>query len=86
MISPMTEIVIGVKQFHTDFKKISERARRGTSFLVVRHRTPLFRIEPATTRAPEKKKNTLKDLEKIHFRKGNDPNLSKKIDRLVYGL
>lgn len=82
----MAEIVIGVKQFHADFKKIAERARRGTSFLVVRHRTPLFRIEPPLPRTTRKKKYTLKDLEKIHFYTGNDTSLSKNIDRVIYGV
>lgn len=86
MINSMAEIVIGVKQFHAEFKQIAERAQRGTSFLVVRHRTPLFRIEPVIARTAQKKKYTLKDLEKIHFRTGNDPDLSKKIDRIVYGV
>ncbi|MBI4359998.1 MAG: hypothetical protein HY564_02810, partial [Candidatus Jacksonbacteria bacterium] len=77
--------VIGVKQLHTDFKKITEQARRGKSFLVVRHRTPLFRIEPPVSRDKKKKKYTLEDLEKIHFT-GKDRFLSKKIDRIVYGI
>ena len=84
MINSMAEIVIGVKQFHTDFKQIAERAQRGTSFLVVRHRIPLFRIEPIAKK-PQKKKYTMKDFEKIRFT-DKDPDLSKHIDRIVYGV
>lgn len=81
----MPETVIGVKQFHLEFKKITEQARRGKSFLIVRHRAPLFRIEPPVSKEQKKKKYTLRDLESIHFT-GKDRDLSKKIDRIVYGV
>lgn len=79
----MAEIVIGVKQFHTDFTHIAELARRGKSFLVVRHRTPLFRVEPPLEQKAKGKVHTLQDLANIRL-KDKDPNLSKHIDRLLY--
>lgn len=75
--------IIGVKQLYRELPKIARAAKRGQSFLVVKHATPLFRIEPILPARP--KKYTLKDFEKIQFR-GGDPDLSKNIDKILYGV
>ena len=77
--------IIGIKQLYTGLKDITEQARRGQSFLVVKNSKPAFRIEPPDEQPQRKKKYTLKDLEKITFRSG-DPDLSKKVDEIVYGV
>ncbi len=75
--------IIGIKKLHQDLTKISLAASRGESFIVVKHAKPVFRIEPAY--ASLKKKYTLQDFKKIRF-KSKDRNLSKKVDRIVYGV
>lgn len=74
--------IIGVREFHQNFKKVAMAAKRGTRFIVTAHRTPVFRIEPMEKREP---KYTLKDLMDIRFH-DPDRNLSKKIDEIVYDL
>lgn len=71
--------IIGVKQFHKEFKNIARDTRRGKSFLVMKRSEPLFRVEPVAQR-PQK---SMADLFKIHFK--GDKNLSKNIDKILYG-
>ena len=79
------EEFIGVKQLYTDFQKISKRVQKGESFIVMKHSTPLFRLVPYQKVNQEKRPYTLKDLQKLQFRSG-DKDLSKKVDRIVYGV
>ena len=73
---------IGVKELHHNLKKVVRATQRGTSFIVTKHRKPIFRIEPVD----EKKfKYTLEDLADIRF-STDDPDLSKKVDEIVYGI
>ena len=74
---------IGIKQFHKDLSKITRAVMRGHSFLILKHATPVFNVTPASPPAP--KKYTLQDLFSIRFKSG-DKNLSKKIDKIVYGI
>lgn len=64
-------------------KGVTKASKRGVSFLVMTNTTPAFRIEPAEE--VNTKKYTLKDLMSIRFRSG-DKNLSKKVDKIVYGI
>lgn len=73
---------VGVKEFRQNMKKIARATRRGKTFVVTSHKEPLFKVGPVSE---DEKNYTLKDFEKISFR-SNDPNLSKKIDEIVYGL
>ena len=73
---------IGVKQLHQQLDKITRETRQGTSFVVLKHTTPLFRIEPIN---PIQKKYTLDDFKKLQFHSG-EKNLSKNIDKIVYGI
>lgn len=69
---------IGIKQLHRELGRIAKEVRRGSSFLVVKRREPVFRIEPV-----EKGPYTLSDIRRAKFR--GDRRTSKKIDRIVYG-
>ncbi len=74
--------IIGVREFHGNFKKIAQATQRGASFIVTAHHVPIFRIEPIQKKA----RTTLwDDIKDIHF-SHDDPNLSKKIDEIVYDL
>lgn len=75
------ETTIGIKQLHLSIPKITRATNRGTSFVVMRHTKPLFRIEPLRQ---SQKKYTLRDLGKLHY-KDKDRRLSTHIDRILYG-
>jgi len=74
--------IIGIKKLHQQLPHIADAAVRGESFIVMRHAQPMFRIEPIRDIA---RKFTLKDFQKIRFR-SRDKNLSKKVDRIAYGI
>ena len=75
--------IIGVKQLYRNLGVIAKRTRKGESFVVMKHTTPLFRVVPYEEDA-ESKPYTLGDLMQLQFRSG-EKNLSKKIDKIVYG-
>jgi antitoxin (DNA-binding transcriptional repressor) of toxin-antitoxin stability system len=75
--------IIGIKELHKQLKEISEKVLRGESFLVVKNSKPVFRIE--SVKQSVIPRYTLKDLKKAQF-KGQDKNLSKKIDKIVYNI
>jgi len=75
--------IIGIKQLHKDLSRIAEKIRKGQSYIVVKNSKPVFRLEPMEE--VFEPKYTFKDLEKIKF-KSKDRNLSKKIDKIVYGV
>ncbi len=75
----MDSKIIGVRELHRNFKAIANQALKGRSFTVMRNTKPIFRIEPVTPN----KKYTLADLSKISFQ--GDRNLSKNIDKILYG-
>ena len=79
----MEPILIGINQLHKELTKVTRATQRGRSFLVMKHAKPMFRIEPAT--APQAKKYRLSDLLALQFH-GDDKNLSKNIDKIVYGV
>lgn len=81
-MSKATEKVIGVRELVRNAKSVSRQTRKGVSFVVMRNREPLFRVEPVTERRG--KKYTKKDLFSLQFRSG-DKNLSKRIDEILYG-
>ena len=76
--------MIGVKQLHKDLKKISQRTLRGESFIVMKHTKPLFLLIPYE-KNEEEKPYTLKDFARLQ-RKTGEKNLSKQIDRIIYGI
>ncbi|MDP2630695.1 MAG: hypothetical protein Q8P56_04775 [Candidatus Uhrbacteria bacterium] len=77
----MEPALIGVKHLQTRFKDVARAAQKGQSFLVMKHTTPLFRIEPVSKKKDAK--YTIDDLMSLRF-KSHDPNLSKKIDEYMY--
>lgn len=77
--------IIGVKQLYKQLRQVSQATLRGQSFLVVRNSKPVFRIEPIEPMA--EKKYSLKDFKKLQFRMPEkDRNLSRKIDKIIYGV
>lgn len=74
--------IIGIKQLYRQLKQISQAALGGKSFLVVRNSKPVFMIEPI--KEARQKKYTLEDFKKMQFR-SKDKNLSKHIDKILYG-
>lgn len=73
--------IIGIRELHQNLKRISNAAMRGKIFTVVRNSKPVFRIEPIVQ--SNRGKYTLADLAKIRFK--GDKNLSRNIDRILYG-
>jgi antitoxin (DNA-binding transcriptional repressor) of toxin-antitoxin stability system len=81
----MAYTIIGIKQLHKELTQITKKVSRGESFLVMKHSTPVFRIEPENTAGA--KKYTLDELLGTRFKfKTKDKNLSKKVDEIVYGV
>ncbi len=82
------ENIIGVKQLREQLPKIAQAAKRGQSFLVMRHHETLFRIEPPTPQRSSQSLNTGERLIKAfkHLKFSGSKNLSKQIDHIVYGI
>lgn len=76
--------IIGVKQLYKKLGTIANRTRKGESFVVMKHTTPLFRLVPYEE-TTERRPYTLKDFASLQ-RKTGEKNLSKQIDRIVYGV
>ncbi len=74
--------IIGIKELQTRLKYYTDEAIKGKSFTVVRNTRPVFRLEPIHDQT--QKKYTLDDVKKITFKSKKD--LSKSIDRIVYGV
>ena len=74
--------IIGMKELQNSLSRVTREVDAGRSFIVLKHARPAFRIEPMPSR--EKKTHTLADLYDIRFKTG-DRNLSKKVDRILYG-
>lgn len=75
--------IIGIKQLHKELKRISQRARQGESFLVVKNSKAVFKIEPIEPIS--EKRYTLEDFKKLQFETA-DKKLSEHIDEIVYGV
>ncbi len=75
------EQIIGIKQLHTQLRKISQETLKGRSFIVVKNSRPVFRIEPISD--SKEKKYNFSDLKGLQFQ-CSDKNLSKKIDKIMY--
>lgn len=80
---------IGVKQLHKDLGRIIRRIKRGERILVMKHARPALVITPYEAAEllpqPSKKYYTLDDIRKLQT-KGGDKDISKKVDRIVYGV
>ena len=74
---------IGVRELHRNMKRISERVSHGGSFVVMKSSRPVFRIEPIERK--RERKYTWEDLEKFQFT-GFEKDLSKKVDKILYGV
>lgn len=77
--------IIGIKELHRNLKRVADAALKGASFTVVRDSRPVFHIEPAHPNiSPGKKRRTMEDFFALAVKTG-DPDLSKKVDDIVYG-
>lgn len=79
----MQDQIIGIKQLQTHLKQLTQQVQAGCSFIVVKNSKPVFRIEPID--GQQVGRYTLADLKRLQFRSGQK-NLSKSIDRIVYGV
>ncbi|MEK7649202.1 MAG: hypothetical protein AAB400_04825 [Patescibacteria group bacterium] len=79
----MNDQIIGIKQLQTHLKHLTQQVQEGSSFVVVKNSKPVFRIEPIE--GAKTKRYTLTDLKKLQFRSGTK-NLSKSIDKIIYGV
>lgn len=75
--------IIGIRELLRNSKAISLETKRGASFVVAKNNEPLFRIEPMNNQP--KGKYTLEDLLSIRFH-SKEKNLSKNIDKILYGI
>ena len=75
--------IIGIKQLYRQLKQVSDAALQGKSFLVVKNSKPIFRIEPLEQKG--QKKYSLEDFKKLQF-ETRGKNLSKEVDKIVYGI
>lgn len=84
--------IIGVKQLREHMPQIAKQAQKGQSFVVMRHQKILFRLEPPEFFDEPQQIHTsgrrlAQELKKIQFSDPTgDKNLSKNIDKIVYGL
>ena len=77
----MAEKLIGIKELHKNLKSVSEEAKRGQHFLVIKNSRPAFRIVPLE--ANKIPKYTLDSLKKLQFN-SRHKNLSKNVDNILY--
>lgn len=91
---------ISQKQLYSNFKSVSDEVQAGTTFIVVKYSKPAFKISPLDgNTAVQKKKYTMKDLDKFVFKSkkkssliedfsdlqfSDDKNLSQNIDNILY--
>lgn len=80
----MAPKTITVRELHNSLPKIAARVAKGQSYVVTRYAKTLFRIEPDVPVEKEKKTYTLDDILAIKFKGGK--NLSRDIDKVVYGI
>ncbi len=79
----MAHQIIGIKELHKNLKRVADAAVKGASFTVVRDSRPVFNVEPVGTEA--RPGGSMEEiLERLRFSSG-DKNLSKNIDKIVYG-
>lgn len=79
----MQPTTIGIKELHGQLGKVAAATKRGGSFLVMRHQTPVFRIEPVTD--AQKKTYTLGDIASLMFH-SKHRTLSAEVDAAAYGV
>ena len=77
--------IVGIKQLHIDLKSIPERIENGEEFIVVKNSKPVFKIVSLqASQQSAKKKFVPLDFSDIQF-SSNDKDLSKNIDKILYG-
>ena len=80
----MADEIIGIKELHRNLKRVADAAQKGASYTVVRDSKPVFRIEPVGD-GPRRGGSTMREiLKRLEF-SDKDKNLSRNIDKIVYG-
>jgi len=79
----MADSIIGIKELHRNLKRVADAAVKGKSFTVVRDSKPVFRIEPVGVE-PRGGGTMREILKRLEF-SDKDRNLSRNIDKIVYG-
>lgn len=79
----MQTTAIGIRELHRSLPSITRAVNKGKSFVVMNHAKPIFNITPIKN--TPKKTYTLADFAKLKFKHPNK-NLSKEIDKYVYGI
>jgi antitoxin (DNA-binding transcriptional repressor) of toxin-antitoxin stability system len=73
---------IGSRELLRNMKGVKQAVAKGIEYEVYDRTNPIFRIVPIT--ANQNKKYTFADLSAFQF-STDDPNLSKRVDDIVYG-
>ncbi len=71
---------ISIREYLRNYNFYNSKVIKGESFVIVKNNEPQIMLSPIQ----DEKKYTIKDLLKIRF--SGDKNLSKNIDKIVYGL
>ena len=78
----LKEKTISIREVHRNLSDITRDVLFGRPFIVTKNGQPVFRIEPIEQAKP---KNLREDFKHIQFSSG-DPDLSQKVDEIVYGI
>lgn len=76
------EKTITTRALYRELPRIARAASKGERFAVTKNGKPMFSIGPVRT--TQGKSYTLSDFKDIQW-SGDDPDLSKKTDEIVYG-
>ena len=71
---------ISIREYLRNYNTYNDKVMKGESFIVVKNNKPQIKLSPVE----DEKKYTMKDLLSIRF--SGDKNLSKNIDKIVYGI
>ena len=64
--------MISTKELYTSLKRVSDAVEAGTTFIVLKHSKPVYRISPILEE--ENKKYNIEDINKFIFKSKNKEN------------
>ena len=79
-ISKKKKVQVSIRELVRKPVFFTNFARKGQDFIITKHGKPMFEVIPIKKHPA----NILKDFQHLMFHSG-DKNLSKKIDKIVYG-
>lgn len=71
---------ISIREYIRNYNDYNDKVMKGESFVIVKNNKPQIKLSPIDS----EKKYSMKDLMSIRF--SGDKNLSKNIDKIVYGI